>query len=139
MAEDIKSLTKKIVDLEKRLKFNENKIKALADNMTNPRDIERYLDVLQVKMGKDFDKGLKNNEKAVNREFEISIRAQDARDKARDKEWENETNKIRKENDKYRKEADKIAKDNVRRAELGVIQSRLATLESMVKSLMSRK
>jgi hypothetical protein len=54
MVDDIKLLTKKCTDLEKRLRFAEAKLKVVADAMTSPKDIENYLDVLHKKMGREM-------------------------------------------------------------------------------------
>ncbi|AVO38182.1 hypothetical protein [Pukyongiella litopenaei] len=70
MPEDVKSLTKKCADLEKRLKSAEARIKALADNMTSPKDIEKYIDVVR--------KESSNSEKGVKRELELQQKANEA-------------------------------------------------------------
>ena len=131
MAEDIKSLTKKCTDLEKRLKFAEAKIKVIADSMTSAKDIEKYLDVLETKMEKDMRKGIEVTEKAFTRENEMSQTVMDANEK----EHEKERLQQRKEGDKIRKEMDAFAKESVRQAEFTIVQARLATLESMVAGL----
>jgi len=119
MAEDIKSLTKKNADLEKRLKIAEAKIKALADNMTNPKDIEKFISVVQREQT-DFDKRLK-------RETELQRKAGDL-----------ERKQTEKENDKLMKDIDKQNKDFVRAAELQIINSRLITVEALVKAALAR-
>ncbi len=70
MPEDVKSLTKKCTDLEKKLNAAEAKIKALADSMTSPKDIEKYIDVLR--------KESNNSEKSVKREIELQKKASEA-------------------------------------------------------------
>jgi len=135
MADDIKSLAKKNADLEKRLKLAEAKIKALADNMTSSKDIEKYLDVLHKKMKSEQNV----SEKTLNREMELSNRAQEAREKERDKAWDKDSKLIQKENDIIHKEMEKMAKDSVRQAEMNMILNRLATVEALVKTALSRK
>jgi vacuolar-type H+-ATPase subunit I/STV1 len=138
MAEDIKSLTKKIAELEKRLKFNDNKIKALADNMTDSKSIEKYVDVLQKKIDKDASKGRDVSEKAITREIELVERATEAREKARDKDYERENRKWRKEGEKAQKDMEKMVKDSVRQGEMAVIEGRLKALEAIVAALSKR-
>lgn len=130
MAEDIKSLTKKCADLEKRLRFSEAKIKVLADTMTNPRDIEKYLDVLYKKVGRE--RGM--SEKAQMREMELQDKAQEAREKEREKEWAAQDKMYQKEMTEMRKTVEKIQKDN----ELKVIQARLSAVEAMAKAALSK-
>lgn len=131
MADDIKSLTKKCVDLEKRLKFAEAKIKVVADAMTSAKDIEKFLNVLQDKMEKDFKKGIETSEKTLNREFEMSNKSTDAYNKEKEKEYQ----KHRKENEKIGKEMDKMAKESVRQAEFSMIMARLGALEAQVAGI----
>lgn len=134
MAEDIKSLTKKCADLEKRLRFSEAKIKVLADTMTNARDIEKYLDVLYRKVGRE--RGM--TEKAQMREMELQEKATEAREKEREREWDKEwaaqDKMYQKEMTEMRKTVEKIQKDN----ELKVIQARLSAVEAMAKAALSK-
>ncbi len=119
MAEDLKSLTKKNTDLEKRLKIAEAKIKALADNMTDPKEIDKFIQVVQNEQT-DLDKRLK-------RETELVRKAGDAERKMTEKE-----------NDKMMKDIKKENKEYVRAAELQIINARLMTVEALVKSALSR-
>ncbi|MBL4766440.1 MAG: hypothetical protein JKY94_01765 [Rhodobacteraceae bacterium] len=131
MADDIKSLTKKCVDLEKRLKFAEAKIKVVADAMTSAKDIDKFLDVLQDKMEKDFKKGIETSEKTLNREFEMSQKSTDTYNKEKEREYQ----KQRKEDEKFNKEMEKMSNDSVRQAEFSMIMARLANLEAQVAGL----
>ena len=135
MAEDIKSLTKKNADLEKRLKFTEAKIKVIADSMTSPKDIEKYLDVLEAKMEKDMKKGIQLSEKSLARELEVSEKLTDANDKQREKEYEADRQRYRKENEKYRKEMEQVSKDAIRQAEFISLTGRVIRLEAIVAGL----
>ena len=123
MAEDIKSLTKKIVDLEKRLKVAESKVKVLADSMTSAKDIDKLLEIHQKKMSKDQELSAKD----LTREIELSDKLREAERKERDKEYE-----------KMRKEMDKMNKTLVQEAELKVIKSRLATVEALVQAALKK-
>lgn len=119
MAEDIKSLTKKNAELERRLKIAEAKIKALADNMTNPKDIEKFISVVRNEQS-DLDKRMK-------REHELQRKAGDM-----------ERKQIEKENDQIFKEIQKQTKDIVRSNELQVINVRLMNVEALVKAALAR-
>ncbi len=120
MAEDIKTLTKKNAALEQRLKIAEAKIKALADNMTNPKDIQKFMNVV-AREQTDMDKRFK-------REQELATKVGEA-------EW-----KIaQKENDKISKEIQKMNKHYVKEAELSVIKARLANVESLVHAALSKR
>lgn len=141
MVDDIKSLAKKYADLEKRLKFSEAKIKVVADSLTSAKDIEKYLDVLQRKIEKDMRKGIEVSEKANMREFDMSQKALDARDKENEKEYQQqrkEDEKIRKENEKFRKAVERQMKESIRQSEFITLQARIAALEGMVAALGKR-
>lgn len=109
MGEDIKSLTKKNDDLEKRLKLAEAKIKALADNMTNSKDIKNYMLVVN-REATDRKKGMDRIEELFRKKAE-----------AQAKEWE--------------KEMEKNTKDSVRKTEFLIIDARLKAVEAMVRTL----
>lgn len=119
MAEDIKSLTKKNADLAYRLKIAEAKIKVLADNITNPKDIQKFIDVVS--------RDQSDLEKSFKRESELQKKAGVL-----------ERKETEKENEKMMKEWNKEGKAFARRAELDIINARLTTLEALVKAALSR-
>lgn len=130
MADDIKSLTKKNVDLEKRLKVAEAKIKALADNMTNSRDIQKFMDVVEREQT--------DTKKTMRRIEELADKESKAYRKEMEKELEKQDAKYRKENDKYEKEAQKEYKEMVRKAELSILENRLRVVEALVQAALAK-
>jgi hypothetical protein len=130
MADDIKSLAKRVsaiektlTTMEKRLKFVEDRGKVLADSLTSSKDIEKLLDVHYKKMSND--PAVSN--KQVMREMELSEKLRDAERKARDKEDE-----------KYRKEAEKISKTYATEADRRLLEARLTTVEAMVRAALAK-
>ncbi len=138
MAKDIKELSKITYDMEKRLKFNEARIKALADAMTSSKDIEKYLDVLYNKMGRELSETEMVSRKLQDRQHEMSEKAYKAREKESRKEWERGNAAMQKEVDGYAKEAEKMAKDSVRKAEMTAMAARIANLEAQVKAALAK-
>lgn len=131
MADDIKSLSKKNTELEKRLKFAEAKIKILADSMTSPKDIEKYLNLLEVKIEKDTKKEILVSQKAQGRAAEVASQAIDAVIREQEKDR-------KKENQQQIKDFEKMQKEAIRRTEFNIMLSRIATLEAMVAGLSRR-
>ncbi len=134
MPEDIASLTKKNVDLEKRLKFAEAKIKALADNMTSSKDIDNFASVLEKQMSKDKDFTLKT----LQRHAELANKAWDARDAERQKNAEQMHKEAQKQVSDVNKKIEKMTKDTTMEARFKVLETRLTVVESLVKSALSR-
>ena len=101
MAEDIKKIAKSVSDMEKRLKFVEDRGKILADSITSSKDIEKLLDLQYKKMSNDPE----FSNKAVQRELELKDKLQDAQFKEQDKEAQ-----------KIQKQVEKMNKDLVSEA-----------------------
>lgn len=123
MAKDIKQLEKIIADQAKRLKLAEDRIKVLSDSLTNPRDIEKMLEVLDRKWQRDQSA----TDKEIERSRQLSEKLHEAERKRRDKEDE-----------KFRKDMDKMNKEFVARAELDVIRARLSTVEKLVQAALAK-
>lgn len=119
MPEDIKSLTKKCTDLEKRLKLAEAKIKALADNMTNARDIEKFMDVVS--------QGQTDLKKRTQRIDELASKRVEGFQKQADKKYA-----------QIVKDMQKSGKEYARETDLTVIKVRLTTVEAMAKVALSK-
>lgn len=127
MAEDLKSLSKKlatqekqIADILKRLKFNEDRIKVLADSLTSEKDIEKLLDVHFDKLSREQN----DNYKANTRRMELNEKRMDAADKAREKEM-----------DQARKEAEAYADKAMKDFEKSKLEARLTVIEAKLASL----
>lgn len=131
MVDDVKSLTKKCTDLEKRLKFAEAKIKVLADAMTSSKDMEKYADVLFANLGKGMDVSIRTSETAQMRAIEFSEKSMETYNKKREKEFDQESKKIK-------KELDRLGKESIRQTEFAIVQSRLVALEAIVAGLSRR-
>jgi len=119
MAEDIKSLTKKNASLEQRLKIAEAKIKALADNMTNPKDIEKFMSVV-IREQSDLDKKFQREKELVKK---IGVQ---------------ERKLIEKENAQMTKEYEKQGKQYAKEAELQMIKTRLKIVEALVQAALAK-
>ena len=131
MGKDLKAVFKILDDMEKRMKFNENRIKMLVDSMTSSKDIEKSLDVLYKKMNREVVESQNVSSKTQRREIEMSEKLAIAREKEMKREYEKQDKMM----DAIYKEHDKIAKDAVRKAEMVTLQTRVIALEAQVKAL----
>ena len=123
MAEDIKKIAKSVSDMEKRLKFVEDRGKILADSITSSKDIEKLLDLQYKKMSNDPE----FSNKAVQRELELKDKLQDAQFKEQDKEAQ-----------KIQKQVEKMNKDLVSEAKFQMLEARVKVLEALVSSILRR-
>ena len=123
MAKDIKQLEKIITDQAKRLKLAEDRIKVLSDSLTQPKDIQKMLEVLDRKWQRDQSA----TDKEIERSRQLSEKLYEAERKHRDKEDE-----------KFRKEMDKMNKDFANQTELDVIKARLANVEKLVQAALAK-
>lgn len=123
MADDIKALTKRIDALEKALKTAETKIKALADNMTDSKSIDKYLAAIQ--------KEGEASKKQLEREQELQKRAHEAAQKEAEKEAQKQAEKVR-------KDMEKLQKEIVSQADLNQLKARLAVVEKLAQAALAR-
>jgi hypothetical protein len=116
----LKALWKAIGDIEKRLKFVEDRGKVLADSLTSPKDLEKLMDVHIDKMVREQ----KDTMKATERRMEIQEKLYGAQEK----QWKKEAEKLSKEGEKQAKEA-------MKEFEKQRLDARLTTLEAIVAKL----
>ncbi|MFC4671780.1 hypothetical protein ACFO5X_24730 [Seohaeicola nanhaiensis] len=124
LEKDVAALSKSMDDVLKRLRYNEDRIKILADALTSEKDIEKLLDALYSKMSREAEDTVKSTYNDTVREMEL----REKRDAARNKEYDAELQKARKESEKYTDEA-------VKQFEKMRIETRLQVLEAKVASL----
>ncbi|MCB1343139.1 MAG: hypothetical protein KDK24_19130 [Pseudooceanicola sp.] len=124
LEKDVAALVKDMADVKKRLSYNEDRIKILADALTSEKDIEKLLDALYAKMSREAEDTVKSTYNDTVREMEL----REKRDAARNKELDAEFDKTRKESEKYTDEA-------MKQIEKMKIESRLQVLEAKVASL----
>ncbi|MBB94653.1 MAG: hypothetical protein CML68_08630 [Rhodobacteraceae bacterium] len=126
MADDIKALTKRVAQLEKqlkqldterRLRFAEDRIKVLTDSLTSSKDIEKILEAYYRRMSADPQ----FSNKVVMREYELSEKAREARDR-----------EYQKDMDRYDKELMRMSKETASEAQIRAIEMRLTSLEAQV-------
>lgn len=119
-----KKVAKLISDLEKRLKFVEDRGKVLADTITSSKDIEKLLDV--------HTKRILSDPAVSNKQIE---RYQELAEKQREadrKEWE-------KALDHQDKEQEKLQKKFATEADKARLEARLALLEKKVNAALAKK
>ncbi|GHF67940.1 hypothetical protein [Seohaeicola zhoushanensis] len=124
LEKDVASLSKDLADVLKRLRYNEDRIKILADALTSEKDIEKLLDALYDKMSREASDNVKSTYNDTVREMEL----REKREAARNKEFDAEIEKSKKEAQKYTDEA-------LKEFEKMKIESRLQVLEAKVASL----
>ncbi|MEW9921674.1 hypothetical protein AB2B41_18860 [Marimonas sp. MJW-29] len=103
-------------DIEKRLKFVEERGKVLADSLTSEKDLEKLMDVHIKKLERDQQDSMK----ATERRMEIQQKIYEAQEK----KWDKENEKYRKESEKMLKEVEKQQLD----VRLKVLEARIAKL-----------
>ena len=127
MADDVKSLGKRLTavekqlgDITKRLKFNEDRIKVLADSLTSEKDIEKLLDTHISKMDRERADDMKS-----------TMRRMDLKEKL----VEAQKRESQKEIEKYRQDAEAQAKAAIKDFEKSKLEARLIRLEALMKTL----
>ncbi|MAY86398.1 MAG: hypothetical protein CML02_06770 [Pseudooceanicola sp.] len=127
MADDVKSLGKRLTavekqlgDITKRLKFNEDRIKVLADSLTSEKDIEKLLDTHISKM----DRERADDMKSTMRRMDLQEKLVEAQKRESQKEIE-----------KYRQDAEAQAKAAIKDFEKSKLEARLIRLEALMKTL----
>ena len=126
----LKQILKFEGDLERRVKFVEERGKVLADSLTKGKDLEKLLEVHQRKMMREFEQGQKDSwerQKATERRLDIREKREQAFERENQKEHE-----------KNRKEAEKYADEQWKQWEKQRLDTRLATLEATVAALQKR-
>lgn len=131
MADDVKSLGKRLTavekqlgDITKRLKFNEDRIKVLADSLTSEKDIEKLLETHYNKLDRDRSEDMKS----TTRRMELQEKLLKARTLESKKEMDKEVERVRQEAEAY-------AQTAMKQVEKSKLEARLIRLEAMVKSL----
>ncbi|QEW21068.1 hypothetical protein LA6_003271 [Marinibacterium anthonyi] len=143
MKDDLKSLAKrldtlekslKLADLDKRMKFAEDRIRVLADSLTSSKDVEKMLDVYYKRMTNDPN----ISNKVLMREVELSNKARESRDKEMDREWEKENQRIDKETRRIQKDLERLNRETVSEARLKAIEMRLGIVETIANSALRK-
>ncbi|MAC81730.1 MAG: hypothetical protein CML66_27145 [Rhodobacteraceae bacterium] len=143
MKDDLKSLAKrldtlekslKLADLDKRMKFAEDRIRVLADSLTSSKDVEKMLDVYYKRMSNDPN----ISNKVLMREVELSNKARESRDKEMDREWEKENQRIDKETRRIQKDLERLNRETVSEARLKAIEMRLGIVEAIANSALRK-
>ena len=143
MKDDLKYLAKrldtlekslKLADLDKRMKFAEDRIRVLADSLTSSKDVEKMLDVYYKRMSNDPN----ISNKVLMREVELSNKARESRDKEMDREWEKENQRIDKETRRIQKDLERLNRETVSEARLKAIEMRLGIVEAIANSALRK-